>query len=312
LADEVDVETTIVGLITAALYPSGILLPSVVIVGGVAVKVLVFRGWPTPQQQQAAIAGNFVNVSVASRNNVERNMSRYPIMAQTLTAAIHTLTATVGSGLQANQITIGGTVSLPQNVILLVGPFTQIGYGVQAGDTLSSIAAGLAANVNAVFPGMASAVGSVVSLNTGRFIIARVSGAGTTLTETKRQEKLFQIVTWAPPCNLASQDADAWRTGVVRVLDPMLSALIRIVLPDQSYAHIVYQSSWSLEAAQSEGLYRRDLFYNVEYPTTVPGVATEIGAVQSQITGVATLDGTVNTFPIIGPPAGPPTVNAES
>jgi hypothetical protein len=298
MADETDVESTLVGILAAALYPNGTAQAC-----AAGVKTFIFRGWPTPQQQEAAKTGGFVNVSVASRNGVERNVSRYPILAQTLVPAAHTLTAAVLN----NTITIGGTVSTPQNVLVLVGQQFQTSYAVQAGDTLSSIAAAVAAMINAAFPGT-SASGTKITVPTGRQLIARIAGQGKIITETKRQEKSFQVTVWAPPCTDKTKDADAWRNAVVNVIDPALSALIRIVLSDNTFGHIYYERSISLDAAQAEGLYRRDLFYWVEYPTTITANAYEIGSMQSQITPAATPDGTLATFPT----GGVNTVNANT
>jgi hypothetical protein len=298
MADEVDVESALVGVIAAALYPNG---TSGACAAGVPCKV--FRGWPTPQAQQAAIAGNFVNVSVATRNGVERNTSKHRYGAYWQVNPVHTLTASVVN----NTITIGGTVSVPQNVVVLVGKNFATSYAVQANDTLASIAAGLAALISASFPGTSSA-GAVVTVAAGAVITARVASQGTVITETKRQEKSFQISIWAPPCNVASSDADAWRTAVVNVVDPTLSSSPRILLPDQQYGNIHYERSIMMDTAQAEGLYRRDLFYWVEYATTLQTTAYEIGSMRTQIQGASTSAG---TLPLPANPA-PPTVDANS
>jgi hypothetical protein len=291
MSDEVDVENSLVQLIANALYPTAnYAQPSL---AGVTVKV--FRGWPTPQLQQQAIANSSVNVSVASRNGVERNVSRYPILAQTLAPAVHTLTTTVLN----NTIVIGGTISTPQNVVVLVGQQFQTSYAVLVGDTLTSIAAAVAALINASFPGTTSS-GTTITVPTGRQLIARVAGQGQIITETKRQEKSFQVTTWAPPCTDKTKDADAWRNAVINVIDPVLSAIIRIALPDNTWGHIYYERTISLELAQAEGLYRRDLFYWVEYGTTITANAFEIGTAQTQVTPAFPPDGTLKTFPSSG------------
>jgi hypothetical protein len=128
------------------------------------------------------------------------------------------------------------------------------------------------------------------------------------ITETKRQEKSFQVSIWAPPCNVASSDADAWRTAVINVIDPALSSSPRIQLPDQQYGNIHYERLISMDTAQAEGLYRRYLFYWVEYATTLQTTAYEIGSMQTQIQGASTSTGT------LPPPTNPapPTLDANS
>jgi hypothetical protein len=284
MADEVDVENTLVGIIEAALYPNGINQPCVA-----NVACSVFRGWPTVQQTNAAKKNSSAMVSVTARNGVERNTSRYPMTWQEATAAIHTLTANVTD----NIITLGGTVSVPQNVVALIGQSDVYSYSVKADDTLSSIASNLAALVAQDYPG-ASSNGPVITINgTGKSIVCRIAGVGTISQEVKRQEKSFQISVWSPPAADASKDADYYRTSVSKVIDPTLGALIRVVLPDNTYAHIHYERTINFDTAQTEGLYRRDFFYWVEYATTLQQPAYEIGAFQQQTQVSASPTGTL-------------------
>ena len=54
-------------------------------------------------------------------------------------------------------------------------------------------------------------------------------------------------------------------------------------MPDLVYASMRYDRTITMDAAQSEGLYRRDLYYSVEYATTITSTAFEIGAAQTQL-----------------------------
>jgi hypothetical protein len=299
MADEVDVKNALVSVIAAALYPNG---TGAACAAGVPCNV--FRGWPTQQAQTAAIAGNYVNISVATRNGVERNTSNHRYGAYWQVKPTHTLTASVSN----NTITIGGTVSVPQNVVVMIGKSFVTSYAVQANDTLASIASGLATLISATFAGTTSWGTHVTVNNASPPIIARVTSTGTVITETKRQEKSFQVSIWAPPCNVASSDADAWRTAVINVIDPALSSSPRIQLPDQQYGNIHYERLISMDTAQAEGLYRRYPFYWVEYATTLQTTAYEIGSMQTQIQGASTSTGT------LPPPTNPapPTLDANS
>jgi hypothetical protein len=300
MADEVDVEQTLVGIITAALYPNGTSQPC-----AAGVNCKIFRGWPTTQNQEGAKANGYVNVSVAARNGVEHNTVRYPMVLQTLVGPVHTLSATVSSG---KHITIGGTVTAPQNVIALIGdaPYAlSFVYAVLGSDTLNSIATGLAAKIAVSFPGTISS-GPVVTVNSTLPITARIAASGTLIQEVGRQEKSFQVSIWAPPCTTANSDADAWRTAVVRVVDPALRQLIRLIMPDQVYAHIYYERTITMDAAQTEGLYRRDLYYWVEYATTITEVGYEIGISQTAVQGGTSPTG---SFPL---PSDVPTLIGNS
>lgn len=290
MCDEVDVENTLVGLISGYLYPNGTSQASAA--NPAPPKgVQVFRGWPSTQAQEAAkgtllsngtYANQFVNVSVAARNGVERNTSRYPFTWQTVTPPTHSLTATVNN----NVVTLGGTVAVPQNVLILVGSSTGendvFNYAVQSTDTLTSIASAVTALIVAKYPGTSSS-GSVITIHTGKSITARIASSGTVIKEVARQEKSFQITVWAPPAS-AGLDPDAWRTSVSKVIDANLKSLVRIVMPDQVYAHIKYERTITMDAAQMDGLYRRDLYFFVEYATTVTMTGYEIGVTQQTLT----------------------------
>jgi hypothetical protein len=69
------------------------------------------------------------------------------------------------------------------------------------------------------------------------------------------------------------------------VIDPMLSNTPRILLPDYQYGNMHFERSIAMDTAQAEGLYRRDLFYWVNYATTLRSTATQIGIMQTRIRG---------------------------
>lgn len=292
MADETDVENVLVGLIAGYLYPNGTSQASAA--NPVPPKgVQVFRGWPSMQAQEAAkgtltssgaYTGQFVNVSVAARNGVESNTSRYPFTWQTVTPPTHTLTASVTN----NVVTLGGTIAVPQNVLIIIAPNSVEAqnnvfvHAVQSNDTLSSIASALATAINAKFPGTISN-GATITVASSADVIARVASSGIVIKEVGRQQKSFQITVWAPPAS-AGLDSDAWRTSVSKVIDANLKSLVRIVMPDQVYAHIKYERTITMDAAQMDGLYRRDLYFSVEYATTITMTGYEIGVTQQTLT----------------------------
>ncbi len=276
MADETDVEDTLVGLIAAALYPDGTAQPCVA-----GVPVRIFRGWPSANAQEQAKVGGFVNVSVAARNGVERNTSRYPSEWQTLAPPAKTLTVSV----DGNRVSIGGTVSTPQNVAIVTAR-RAYSYGVQPTDTPTGIATALATLVGADYPGTLSA-GPVVTVAGAGNLRARVGGVGTSIRELKRQEKSFQIDIWAPPATLVGQ-ADRWRRDVAKVV-VALARYRRIALGDGSTGLIRYERTTNSDGAQEEGLYRRSLFAWVEFPTVETATHAEIIALEtSQQGGVST------------------------
>ena len=82
---------------------------------------------------------------------------------------------------------------------------------------------------------------------------------GTALRELRRQTRTFQIGVWA-----SCFDA---RDPLAAAIDAGLAAVSRINLADGSQAIISYVNSRQVDDQQRAGIYRRDLFYAVNYAT---------------------------------------------
>jgi hypothetical protein len=208
---------------------------------------------------------------------MERNTTRGPVDFQQLTAPVHTLTATVDP--TGTEVTIGGTVSVPQNVALLLNGGAVV-YPVQAGDNPDSIAAALAALVGDTLT-PATAAANVVTIPGAIHLVARIGGAGTSIAEVGRQERLFQITFWCP----ASSPPPAVRDAAVKLVDPVLRRASRLPLADGTAGQLVYVRTSQDDARQKVGCWRRDLFYRCEYGTTVTETDTEIIVVATTLTG---------------------------
>jgi hypothetical protein len=63
--------------------------------------------------------------------------------------------------------------------------------------------------------------------------------------------------------------------------------MVRFGLPDGSEAYMQYERSMINDAPEKELLFRRDLYYTVEYPTSITMTATEIVAVGVGVTDPA-------------------------
>lgn len=366
MADLADVETALVSLIAAALYPNGIGQPSTVatqttltnspaagdtlvtlgttagLYPGVALNFYggtfetqpvasingsnvvlaaplanahtsastvtyfdacrVYRGWPMQANLDADLRLAIANVSVYALKS-EKNTTRYPRIAQQITALVHTLTATASPTLP--QVTIGGTVSTPQSVIVLCSGGNYFAYGVLPGDTLNSIAASLAAQIAVVFPGTTSTGPTITIAGHPGTVIARIAAAVQTWTEEKRQENAFQITTWCA--------TPALRDTVSAAVDLALSQLDFITMPDVggSSARLRYEYTHHIDNPEKELLYRRDVCYTVEYATSLIGTAYEIGTVSilanvgQPVIPAYQLVGIARGFGNTGFPAGP-------
>ena len=84
---------------------------------------------------------------------------------------------------------------------------------------------------------------------------------GVSIKEVRRQEQVIQIIIWAA--------TPAQRDAICKIVDPRLADTPRITLPDQTIGMMVYRNSLMMDTIQKHNIYRRDLFYTVEYGTTI-------------------------------------------
>lgn len=264
MADLSDVESVFVSTIAQIIYPNGTANPSIVNAG-----CRIYRGWPIPANLDTDLAAGMINISVYPQD-IEQRMTRYPDDWQELSNNAPALTLTVSG----NTITVGGTVSSPLNAAALVNGAGYV-YAVQPGDTLNSIATGLAALINAVTP--ATSTGPVITIAGAKQLAALAGGFGTIIRETKRQKRNFLITFWCP--------TPALRDAIVPPVDQALADIEFFLLPDGSSARLLYERSPVTDRVERQGLYRRDLAYSVEYATTDSQAAPQLIAQIINLTG---------------------------
>ncbi len=240
----------------------------------IAAPVAIGVGWPTPETLDGITAASSAQalISVFPPEGFYRDQTRYDLRWRTLIDAAPTLTATVNS-LQT-QVTIGGSVSVPQVVAILVGN-TPYAYRVLAGDTLNSIAAALAALVNVNTP--ASASGSVITVASAPELVAQVGAQGTVYREVSRQIERIFIDIWAPSPTL--------RTSIAKAITPGLARATFITLPDLTSAYVRPCGARDIDNAEKAGLYRRCLMFDVEYATVETQPAQQIVIFEGQQAG---------------------------
>jgi hypothetical protein len=269
VADLSDVADTLVQLIAGVLYPNGTSSPSSVC----GIPVRVFAGWPLPRQVQEELQKNIASVSVYPRSE-ERNTTRYMDEWHQYGCNPTLLNLAVAS----QTVTVLGQVppaSNPHHVMLKVNgkPYP---YLVKPTDTLAGIAAALRDLVAGDIPEV-TCFGAVITLpTTANLQAARVGVTQTVGNEVGRQQRVFQITAWA--------NSPAMRTRVAKPVDTALRAMKRFALPDETWARLIYRSSPETDASQKEQVYRRDLFYLVEYATLETDVVNQITQFQTTLT----------------------------
>ena len=262
MADVSDVSNALVTLIAATIYPSGTAQASVAGVG-----VRVYAGWPNPEQLDTDLraATPICHVSVFTRPE-ERNTTRFTTDWKPVSVNTPTMTLTISG----QTVTVGGVVppaNNPHNAMLFANGKPYV-YAVLATDTLTTIAASLAALIVIDMAGT-SAVGAVITMpNSARINGARVGVTGSSMRELRRQERSFQISIWA--------DTFVHRDAIAQAIDTVLAFTTFLTLADSSAGRLIYKGSAVSDDQQKDRLFRRDLTYMVEYATTQTETETQI------------------------------------
>lgn len=251
MSDIADVLDVLVSRAACAVYPNGTNSPSIS-----GADITIYPGWPSSDNLDKDLLAGKTHVSVFPKAE-ERNTTRYPEKCIVIHAPSTTLTLAVDPVSLA--VTVGGTVSVPQNLMLRVSGKDYV-YSVQASDTLNSVAAALAALVAVDFGGTSEAAAVITIGSGGRLQAARVGGFGTVTREIRRQERVVMITIWA--------GSPALRDQVASAIDVDLAAQKFLTMPDGFAARLIYKNSLVVDSLQKAVLYRRDLNYSVEFATT--------------------------------------------
>jgi hypothetical protein len=248
MADISDVEQAVSDLVISVLYPQG---PSQSCVVGTLCRV--YRGWPNSSTLNSDLSSGAVNVSISTDNDSGRPTTRY--LPQWRTTASQ---PGVAASTQGQAITISGTPAVG-DVIGAIVDMVPFAYRIQAGDTPELVASNLNRSIQTTR--LTTIQGPNIAIPNAVSIIVRVVCDGTASFESRRQEKDLRIICWCP--------APLIRDMVAATIDMAINQVEFLQLPDLSEARIAYRNTASYDQAQNALLYRRDLIYNVEYPTNI-------------------------------------------
>lgn len=255
MSDSFDVMTVLAARLAGIVYPNGTAQPSIT---GHAARI--FPGWPTPAQLDADLAAGKDNISVFCLPG-GRNETRYGNHSHRIGDPAP---ATLGWTVSGVTATLAGTVSVPQNIGIIVDNVAYT-YAVLAGDTLASAAAAMAALV-AVNRACTSA-GPVITIPAARQITARVGTVATVGRELARQKECYQIT-------IRTADV-ARRKTLLNAIQAAVADTPRIAMPDGFGARIRYRNGTPMDDDQKSQLYRYDLFYEVEFAITAISTAPQ-------------------------------------
>ena len=254
MADQADAENALAALVANALYPDGTDAASVT---GLVCRV--YRGFPNPTALDADLAAGIVHVSVTAGDGTVRNVTRYPRQWRAVKPVAQVLSVVV----QGVCATFSGTCAVGQLAGVLVNKQT-FAYAVQASDSPATVASNLAAMIRAAGWIVNYAGSGLTVPGAERFTARVVAGAGA-LQEIKRQVQDFKVTMWCP--NPAARDT------VARVIDAALATVKFIPLADGSSGHMVFAGTATQDGGAETCLFRRELTYAVEYPTTLAQMA---------------------------------------
>jgi len=249
MADQSDVENALTAIVANALYPTGTDTSSVT-----GHTCRVYRGSPTAPALAADLAAGVLHVTVVAKGAI-KNVTRYPRVWQTVAPVAASLAVHVA----AQTASFSGTCAVGQLAGVAVDG-ALFPYAVQANDTPATVASNLAALLrNAGW--IVDYSGSTITVPAATHFTARVVNGAGSLQEIKRQAQEFAITLWCPNPDTRDTAAPA--------VDAALAAIPFIPLADGSYARMIFVGSDVVDEAEEATLYKRDIRYSAEFPTTL-------------------------------------------
>lgn len=247
MAEQSDAENALVALASDALYPNGPAAPGVI-----PTTTRIYRGWPNAAALDADLAAGVVNITVFPVPNATRNTTRYPLTWRPV-PAVPTLTVTT-SGVTA---TFAGSADPGQLAGLLIDGKSYV-HQTGANETPALVAATLAAMISPSRPAIAT--GASVTVPGALKLTARTVTGATATREVRRQEQSFRITAWCP--------TPALRDTACAAMDDLFAVTPFLTLADGAAARFRFTSTTTFDQSEDAALYRRDLLYSVEFPTT--------------------------------------------
>jgi len=249
MADQSDVEAAMVSAIAACLYPQGAEAPS--FIGN---RCRIFRGWPSATALNADLAAEVINITIFPDGSGQHNTTRYTDEARLVTHNAPTLMVDV----VGTKVSFSGGVGAGQVAGILVDNMAVV-HRVQDGDTLELVAATLGAYLRT--RRLVNVVGASIAIPNARAIIGRVVADQTVQRETRRQRQGFRATMWCPSAAL--------RDIVAGLIDQRLSDSNWLALPDGTSGFVRGVVSKVFDQSLNANLYRRDIVFDIEYPTII-------------------------------------------
>jgi hypothetical protein len=279
MADISDVENALVSSIAGLLFSTAYSPYSVQTsdkgLPGLGLRLM--RGWPVDSQLVLDLKAGITTISVFSDPKVARNITNR--LMNTTTVNTEQVTPTMLATLSGNQVTFSGTTNTGQTIGIGIRPHNGgYSYRLLNTDTPSTVAATFAANITG-----ATANGAVLTLPAlSSQIVVQLGGDVTTWTEVHRQQQIFMVTVWSPTVAIRDQ--------LCGFLDPNLIHIRSLSFPDHSVSGPVIGAGTNIDdVVQKEYMWKRCLYYCIEYATGYVEVLPVMTLGKDNISGSVTL-----------------------
>lgn len=235
---------TLASIIADLVYPNGENQPSII-----GTPINIIPGWPVKNALDTMLADGTSVISVYTDNN-ERNANKFFPIWFSGAPPVSTLKF-VSAG---STVTFYGTPTPGDNVFVnCLGE--NYNFPIVSGTTLTNIAAYFAIQTGG------TSSGASFTVPDARVIKVGIAVKGSQYCEVKRQKLSIKAIVWASTPQVRDQ--------IVQVLEPELGNLSRFVLPDNFYAVIMHGKNQLFDKWEMKDIYRQDLIYYIEYPSTL-------------------------------------------
>lgn len=242
-----DVETALTRLAMQAAYPNG--SSSASITGH---DCRVYRGWPLPASLNNDLRNGTVNITVFP----DEQAGRVTAFFLDNTTQVSSSRSLLSPAVEGTSVTFDGTAQSGQLAGLLVDG-KAYPYVIAAGDSAASVAANLTSMVG--IDQITTLTGATIDIPGAAHVIARVVVQNQYQQQVRRQERLFHIACWCP--------SPAARDQMAIAIDQVIAPLKFLSFPEGTCGRILYHGTTITDRDEDAFLYRRDLIYQVEYPT---------------------------------------------
>lgn len=247
MPDRADVENALAGLIAEIVYPTG---PSDG--SSIGAPCRVYRGWPTPRVLEEELGSGVVHITVQPVSGTMQNRTRFPSEWQGASGP-----TTMSGSVSGDVVSFAGEGSVGHVAGVRVDG-RAYAYRLRSGDSTGLVAAALAQQIRADRP--AIAIGSELHLIEGAGVVVRVVTDGIGGREVRRQAAGFRVTVWCPD--------PVTRDRAVGVIDRELAVASFLDVLGWS-CRMQLSGDSSTDEGSAGGVWRRDLLYSIEYPTTV-------------------------------------------